>query len=108
MMDMKQKPASPVTLLGNEADDGQYPYGLRIHLDSETLKRLGISEGNLPQVGAKFAISGLAEVLEVGKDDGQTEKGYRVELQIQQIELAAPEALNEQQAAHARLSKLYN
>ena len=108
MIDMKQKPASPVTLLGDEADDGQYPYGLQIRLDNESLKRLGIGEGNLPQVGQRFAISGLAEVVEVSKEDGQTEKGYCVELQIQQIELAAPEAMNEQQAAYARVSRMYD
>lgn len=108
MIDMKQKPSSPVTMLGDVAEEGAYPEELRIELNNESLKRLGIGEGNLPQVGQRFAISGLAEVVEVCKEDGQLEKGFCVELQIQQFELAPPEAMNEQQAAHARLSKLYD
>lgn len=108
MIDMKQKPSSPVSMLGDVAEDGAYPYGLRIHLDNESLKRLGIGEGNLPQVGQRFAIKGLAEVTVVRKEDGQMEQGYCLDLQIQQFELAAPEAMNEQQAAHAQISRMYD
>jgi hypothetical protein len=113
MIDMKQKPASPVSMLGDVAEEGSYSESLRIELDNESLKRLGIGSGNLPQVGQKFAISGLAEVVEVCKEDGLLEEGYCVELQIQQFELAAPEALNakpaanEQQQAQAQIERMY-
>ncbi len=108
MIDMKQKPSSPVTMLSDVAEEGAYPHGLCIKLDNESLKRLGIGSSNLPRVGQKFAVLAGAEVVAVEKEDGQMEQGYCVELQLQQIELAAPGQKNEQQQAHEQVARMYD
>lgn len=107
MMDMKQKPVSPATMLSDAADDGAYPEGLCIELDNETLKRLGIGGGNLPQVGQRVMVCAIGEVVEVCKEDGMLDKGYCVEIQLQQLELNPPEEMNEQQSAHEQIGRLY-
>lgn len=110
MIDMKLNQDQSPTLLGasaGEHDGPQYPYGLRITLDGETLKRLAIGEGNLPQVGKRLALKGLAEVVEVCKEQGQTRAEYCVELQITTLELSEPEALNPQQEAMRRVEAMF-
>lgn len=50
----KAEPASVV------ADKPRYPWGLGLHLDDETLEKLGISE--LPKVGKTLMISARVDV----------------------------------------------
>lgn len=89
MIDMKCKPESK-TLLGDvtESDKPEYPYGLRISLDSESLAKLGITE--LPTINAELKIAAVARVVSVSQYESQgNEKASRtVDLQIEQMELA--------------------
>lgn len=96
MIDMKltpQQSPSATLLAESEANEGPaYPYGTTIELRGETLKRLAIGSGNLPQVGQKMRLAALVEVIEVSKEDQQIEAGYCVELQITAMELTSPDA----------------
>ena len=114
MIDMKLTPeqSQTMTILDmQEAQNietvGAYPEGLKIELEGEVLKRLAIGEGNLPQVGQKFMLCAMVEVIEVGKEQGTMDTELCVELQIQQMELNAPEQMNEQQAAYNQINKMY-
>ena len=89
MIDMKLKPEAK-TMLGEpvESDAPEYPYGLRICLDSESLAKLGITE--LPAIDAEFKITALACVVSVSQHESQgTDKPNRsVDLQIEMMQLA--------------------
>ncbi len=64
-----------------------YPYGLCLHLDDESLGKLGLDK--LPEVGSKMQVTAVAEVQDVGefkRHDGKTNRSVR--LQITDMELA--------------------
>lgn len=70
-------------------DKPVYPYGLRIHLDNESLDKLGIKE--LPVVGVQMKLTALVGVVEVSvmeRQEGEPER--RMELQIMDMELTKP------------------
>lgn len=72
-----------------ESDKPVYPYGLRIHLDNESLDKLGIKE--LPSTGAQMKLTALVGVIEVSvmeRQEGEPER--RMELQIMDMELTKP------------------
>lgn len=56
----KEMDCAPVS-----CEHDKYPYGLRIHLDSECVKKLGISE--LPATGEKMMIHAYAMVCDVSE-----------------------------------------
>lgn len=89
MIDMKLKPEAK-TMLGEpvELDAPEYPYGLRLCLDNETLAKLGITE--LPTIDAEFKITALACVVSVSQHESQgTDKPHRsVDLQIEMMDIA--------------------
>ncbi len=103
MIDMKMQPTGGPTLLSNEAEEPGYPPGLCLYLNADTLRKLGIGEGNLPQVGQHFGMHGRVEVVSVSKHDGQIETGLQVELQVTHLELG-----NEQQRAAGQVSRMYD
>lgn len=81
-----------------ECDKPRYPYGLCLYLDTETLKKLGITD--LPKVGTQLKVQALATVVSVGMNqhqDGDTEQ--RAELQITDMELGGVGAMSMEQAA---------
>lgn len=49
-----------------------YPYGLRLHLDHETLIKLGVKE--LPAMGAMVNIEAIAEVVSVSSSSNHEGK----------------------------------
>ena len=105
MIDLKQKPTSPVALMGEQMDEAQYPEGTRIMLTGETLKQLAMG---LPQVGDVFTLDALVEVISVAKQSNNIEDGKTVELQITHMELKNPaEEMNEQQKAFSQISRMY-
>ena len=60
----------------------KYPYGLRIHLDHESMKKLGIKE--LPKVGDKVMVQAMAIVCDVsdhmmeGKEESRKSMGLQI------------------------------
>jgi hypothetical protein len=94
------------TMLGGEVNEGpKFPRGLTICLDNEALKKLAMS---LPQVGQTFVLDGVVEVVAVRKSNQQIEDSKEVELQITHLGLeSVEEEMNEQQKAHAQISRMY-
>ena len=65
-----------------------YPYGLRLRLESEDLKKLGM--GSLPDVGKTMKVTAEATVQSVSSNQSTDDKQSRksVELQITSMKLA--------------------
>lgn len=108
MIDMKltPKPKKGDTMLGAEVtmDQPEYPYGLQIRLDNESLKKLGI--GELPVIDAEFKLVALVCVTSVSahESQGSDEPHRSVELQIEQMELKpAKEEAGESKTAADRM-----
>lgn len=65
-----------------------YPYGLRVSLDEDILKKLGISK--MPKAGGYVALRAECCVISVSinERDGKTER--RIELQMEKMEVIVP------------------
>lgn len=72
-------------------DREQYPYGLKIHFDEKSYKKLGMDDA--PEVGKKFMMMAEVEVCDVQmhKYEGD-EKKISMGMQIQAIELKESES----------------
>jgi hypothetical protein len=68
----------------------EYPYGLRITLGPDELKKLGISEA--PELGKMIKLMAEAKVVEVevANQEGDS-SDFKVELQIQHLEFQKKE-----------------
>ena len=74
----------------------QYPYGLCISFDDDTLEKLKLS-GDLPAAGEMIHFMATAKVTNANEserigEDGKAKKCCRVELQITEIGLIGPQA----------------
>lgn len=88
--DMEKKEMSAPSVLNDTAN---YPYGLRIHLDPESFKKLGIE---VPEVGEKFLLHATVEVMSVNAESYKGyEKKYSCGLQIMDMELEETEKEND-------------
>lgn len=72
----------------------EYPYGLCISMEDETLEKLKL-DGDLPAVGEMIHFMTTAKVTNASMresvgDDGKTKKCCRIELQITEIGLVGP------------------
>ena len=90
MINMKTSEKRSATLLADsvEADTPEYPYGLRINLDDDSLKKLGITE--LPEVGTTMTLQAQVEVVSVSQHESDNGKHRDMSLQITDMELDAP------------------
>jgi hypothetical protein len=75
----------------------QYPYGLVVCLDEQSIKKLGLIA--MPMVGEKMKLNAVVEVRSVGiNDSSERGKDRRIELQITDMALSAsddkPEGTN--------------
>ncbi len=87
MIDMKRAAeAEDSTMLSPKMKD-EYPWGLRISLDDETLTKLGMTE--LPKIDAEYKLVALACVVSISQNESAEGAPRRhVELQIEQMVLA--------------------
>ena len=92
LVSMAMSPQENKSLLEEPEDSGpRFPFGLEIHLNEETLAKLGITE--MPAVGAKIEIHAFAFVSSVSEnqriqDDGAIDSNQHVDLQITDIGLS--------------------
>lgn len=76
----------------------EYPWGLTLTLDDDTLTKLGMSK--LPDVDDRFEIRAIAKVQAVrqNKHTGDEKQHRSVELQICKMAVSKPEASSAQEA----------
>ncbi|WP_076738223.1 capsid staple protein [Cronobacter sakazakii] len=69
----------------------EYPWGLRISLDNETIKRLGIDARMMPSVGDVISIAGMAKVVSVSthSSDGDEQRSS-IDLQVTDLAMMPP------------------
>lgn len=86
MINMKQAHKSD-TLLAEccTSDAPEYPYGLRLGLDTDALTKLGIAE--LPEVGTVLKLVARVEVVSVSQYEHADGKSKDLGLQITDMEL---------------------
>lgn len=85
MVNMKngKKPKSnEIAYISEESED--YPYGLRISLNSSSLKKLGMTA--LPQTGVSIKFEAKAKVVSTSQTASKGESERQVELQITDME----------------------
>lgn len=70
-------------------DTPRYPYGLRLSLDSVTLKKLGIKE--LPETGEALVLTARVEVCCTRLNDYEGRKETSMDLQITDMALSYDE-----------------
>lgn len=95
MKDMKidYKPGEGSTMLGHveDAEDHRpkYPYGLELHLNSESLKKLGIGPDQFPKIGSELMLHATVKVEGMGVSESANNKGpdSHMTLQITAMEL---------------------
>jgi len=73
-------------------DAPRYPYGLCLHLEDDTLKKLGLLR--LPEVGKPMMLTALVDVTSVSENEyttegGKTEKRQSCSLQITDLALTS-------------------
>jgi hypothetical protein len=90
LIDMKQskeevKESLPTT--SKEEAKAQYPYGLRITLDKDSLKKLDMDAMDF-SLDDEISITCVGEVVRVSKSDDQYGKSENVEIQIMKLNLA--------------------
>lgn len=98
LTNMKNEPPKKETMLAEAVCCGEepaYPYGLRLCLNDEVLKKLGIS--TLPAINDRMVLHALVEVVSVSEyksqeADGDTQESRSVDLQITDMELLQDEA----------------
>jgi len=72
------------------SDSPRYPYGLKIHFDEKSFKKLGLSE--VPKVGDKYMILAYAEVCDMhqNKKEGD-EMHLSMGMQLTEVEVKKKE-----------------
>jgi hypothetical protein len=65
------------------ADSPEYPYGLRITLDSAALDKLGMSK--MPKVGAKMSLEAVGVITSVSQHESKDHDSRSVEIQLQEL-----------------------
>ena len=91
MIDMKSIVKTKDSSLVSPVEQDEYPYGLRIRLDNDTLKKLGLTE--LPAIDSEHKLVALVCVvgLTMNESAGEGEPYRSVELQIEQMALMPAE-----------------
>lgn len=74
----------------------KYPYGIRLHLDDECVKKLGIKD--LPKVGDKMMIQAVAYVCDASEHMVEG-KGTRKSIGLQICEMGVSESKQKKEAA---------
>lgn len=80
------KPESEALVNPKPGDGPRYPWGLQLHLNAETLEKLGIT--GVPAVGEMLTVHARARVVSVSvRDEIDGDKQRNCELQITELAL---------------------
>jgi hypothetical protein len=79
-MSKKEKKDSMPTAVSDTPD---YPYGLRLSLNDEALKKLGIK--SLPKVGSKMHVLAVGEITSVSQHESAGHEDRHVEIQLHEL-----------------------
>jgi hypothetical protein len=87
LIDMKNTVKTKDSSLVSPVEQAEYPYGLRISLNNDSLKKLGITE--LPAIDSEHKLIALVCVvgLTMNESAGEGEPYRSVDLQIEQLAL---------------------
>lgn len=66
-------------------DRDDFPFGLSIDLNDESLKKLGMSK--LPQVGDELIVAGIGRVTSVSERSDSNRKTRNVSIQLEQLDV---------------------
>lgn len=89
LVDLKRKAEAEAEAAPRQSVEAEYPYGLRLVLDEETLAALGIT--SLPTVGTEYTIVAKASVVEVmDRTSANGERHRSMDLQIEKMQLDKP------------------
>lgn len=80
------------------SEEDRYPYGLRIHVDDQSMQKLGTE---LPEIGTKMLLVAEVEVASVSQYASPDNEDKSFSLQIQQMEL------KDKPSAEAKLKRMY-
>jgi len=86
-----EKDSSPILAGGQE----KYPYGLRIYLTHEELKKLGVDYSDW-EVGATFHLFALAKVTSISQNETEDGANCNVSLQLTHLAGESEDAENRQ------------
>lgn len=77
-------------------DKPDYPHGLKIHLDEETVRKLGIPVA--PDVGKKVQVMAIGEIVSVSKEEGRgDDHSFSMSIQLQDVDVQ-PQTIQERGA----------
>lgn len=101
MTKAEKKENSP--MVASEYSGPDFPYGLKLCLDSSSLEKLGFDA--LPKVGAKMSVSAVGVVVEVGQHESKNHESRRVEIQIQRLGIEDEDESDELESIVKRRAK---
>src|SRR5262245_52890513 len=76
----------------SEPGGNDYPYGLALNLDHDSMDKLGLKD--LPDVGSKMVIQAIAEVVSVGANATKESESRYMTLQITDMDLSSTKKQN--------------
>lgn len=94
----QKKDTMPMAVSADSGPD--YPYGLRVSLDSAALNKLGISK--LPKVGAKMSLQAVGVITSVSQHESKNHDSRSVEIQLQEIGVESAEPATEKERNELR------
>jgi hypothetical protein len=105
-MKLSKSEASETMPVEAKQDAPAYPYGLRLELNDETMKKLGLEE--LPDVGETMMLKAKVVVERVSQNDTKDGKRQDMSLQITEMELSEGEEEEDDEDEAPMDKKFYN
>ena len=107
LIDMKNTVQTKDSSLVSPVEQDEYPYGLRLRLDNDSLKKLGLTE--LPAIDSEHKLVALVCVvgLSMNESAGEGEPYHSIELQIEQLALMPAKEEDDESSDDDRAKAMY-
>lgn len=99
-MKMDKQESTGAQIAMPEKDSEQYPYGLRVRLESGDLDKVGFKD--MPKVGQVMVMDAKVKVISTHESASKGSKNRGIELQITHLEMDKPD-----EDSGAKASKVY-